>query len=60
MEMSGQLHAPAALAPGASETGIHYIEGWVGPRVGLDVMENKNFSLYRESNPDSSVVQPVT
>jgi hypothetical protein len=60
MKMSGQLHAPAALATGENETGVHYIEGWVGPRVGLDVTDNKNVSLYRESNSDSSVVQPVT
>jgi hypothetical protein len=31
MEVSGQLHAPAALP-----SGIHWIGGWVGLRVGLD------------------------
>jgi hypothetical protein len=30
MEASGQLHAP----------GTHWIGGWVGPRAGLDAVEN--------------------
>jgi len=33
MEVSGQLHALAALT-----LGTHWIGGWVGPRVVLDVM----------------------
>jgi len=36
MEVSGQLHAPAALSPGESTHGTHWIGGWVGPRSGLD------------------------
>jgi hypothetical protein len=36
MEVSGQLHAAAALPPG-----IHWIGGWVGPRVGVDVGETR-------------------
>jgi len=33
--MGGQRHAPAALTPG-KRPGAHCIEGWVGPRAGLD------------------------
>jgi hypothetical protein len=37
MGVSGQHHAPRrALPPGEREPGIHWIGGWVGPRVGLD------------------------
>jgi hypothetical protein len=40
MEVSGQLHAPAALRPG-KVSGSHCIGGWMGPRAGLDVTEKK-------------------
>jgi len=33
MEVSGQLHAPAALHAGGRAPGIHWIGGWVGPRT---------------------------
>jgi hypothetical protein len=59
MEVSGQLHAPAALPAGKVPTGTYCIGGRVGSRAGLDVMEKRQISrLYRESKPDSSVVQP--
>jgi hypothetical protein len=35
MKVGGQFHAPAALPPG-KRPGTHCIEGWVGPRAGLD------------------------
>jgi len=35
MEVSGQLHAPAALPP-EKIPGAHWIEGWMDPRAGLD------------------------
>jgi hypothetical protein len=57
MEMSVQLHVPAALPPGtnALERG-----GWVGPGAGLDAVERRTMSCpCRESNPDSSTVQSV-
>jgi hypothetical protein len=38
MGMGGQLHAPAALPPGMRPS-THCIEGWVGPRAGLDCSE---------------------
>jgi len=36
MEVSGQLHAPAALPQRAP--GSHWIGGWVGSRAGLDTV----------------------
>jgi hypothetical protein len=42
LEVSGQLHAPAALAPEKSP-GTHFIGGWVDPRAGLDDMEKWKF-----------------
>jgi hypothetical protein len=60
MEMSGQLHAPAALRPRETAPRTHCIGGCVGPRAGLDVMETWKISgPCRESNPDFSAVQPV-
>jgi hypothetical protein len=41
MEVSGQFHALAALPLGDITLGVHYIGGWVGPRVGLDVVEKR-------------------
>jgi hypothetical protein len=41
MEVSGQLHAPAALPPGERAPGTPCIGGWVGPRAGLDDMEKR-------------------
>jgi hypothetical protein len=38
MEVSGELHVPAALPKGKSP-GAHWIGGWVGPRAGLEAME---------------------
>jgi len=32
---SGQFHAPAAFIPGKEP---HWIEGWVGPRAGFDLL----------------------
>jgi len=31
--------------------GIHWIEGWVGPRAGLDAVMREIPSPYRDSNP---------
>jgi hypothetical protein len=31
MEVSGQLHAAAALSPGGIVPGTHWVGGWVGP-----------------------------
>jgi hypothetical protein len=43
LEVSGQLHAPAALPTGERVCGIRWRGGWVGPRAGLDDMEKRKF-----------------
>jgi hypothetical protein len=60
MEVSAQLHAPAALPPGKRAPGTHLIGGWVGPRAVLDaVVKRKIPSPHRESNTRTQIVQPV-
>jgi hypothetical protein len=62
MEVSGQLHAPAALSLGKAP-GIHWTGGWAGPRAVLDavvkrkiprvngkVMKQPNSYKYRACN----------
>jgi hypothetical protein len=39
MEVSFQLHTPAALPPGKEPRGTHCTGGRVGPRAGLDSVE---------------------
>jgi hypothetical protein len=41
MEVSGHLHAPAALPTGESAPGTHWMGDWVNSRVSLDNMEKK-------------------
>jgi hypothetical protein len=61
MEVSGQLHAPAALPPGGGSPGTHWIGGWVSPRAVLDaVVKRKIPSPRRESNPRTPIVQKVS
>jgi hypothetical protein len=43
LEVSGQLHAPAALTHGKTAPSTHWTGGWVGPRTGLHDMEKKTF-----------------
>jgi hypothetical protein len=60
--MSGQLHAPASLYPRGKDPppGNHWIEGWVGPKIGLtQTLEEKFCCLCRGSNLDRPVVQSV-
>jgi hypothetical protein len=60
MEVSGQLHAPAALPPKERAPGTHWIGGWVGPRAVLDaVVKRKIPNPRRESNPRTPIVQSV-
>jgi hypothetical protein len=61
MEVSGQLHAPAALPPRERAPGTHWIGGWMGPTAVLDtVVKRKIPSPRRESNLRTPIVQPVT
>jgi hypothetical protein len=42
--VSGQLHVPVALARWRGPPpGTHWVEGWVGLRVGLDAVEKRQF-----------------
>jgi hypothetical protein len=53
MEVSGQLHAQAALSPGKES--LITIGGWVDPRDGLGaVVKRKIPSTCRDSNSRSS------
>jgi hypothetical protein len=42
LEVSGQLHTPAALPPGRI-SGTHWIGGWVDPIAGLDDVKKRKF-----------------
>jgi hypothetical protein len=54
MEVSGQLHAPAALPPGKEQ------EDRVGPRAILDVVAKRKISSpLQESNPRTLIVQTI-
>jgi hypothetical protein len=60
MEVSGQIHAPAALPPRERDPGTHWVVGWVGPGAILDaVVKRKIPSSLRESNPVTPIVHPV-
>ena len=58
MEVSGELHAPAALPPGKYFRTTHRIGGWVGPRAGLDGFGEKK-SLFSIPEFEPRTVQPV-
>jgi hypothetical protein len=58
MEVSGQLHAPAAYLQGKSP-GTHWIGGWMGPRAVLGAVVKRISSSRRESNPRTPIVKPV-
>jgi hypothetical protein len=60
MEVSDQLYAPAALPPRERAPGIHWIEGWVGPRAVLDAVVKRKIPIpRRESSLRTPIVQPV-
>jgi hypothetical protein len=48
MEVSGQLHAPAALSPGKDTIGTHWIGGWVGPTALLDAVVKRKIPSPRK------------
>jgi hypothetical protein len=43
MEVSGQLHSPAGLTPRETPRGNNCVRGWMSPRTGLNVIENKKY-----------------
>jgi hypothetical protein len=52
MEVSGQLHAPAALPSEKEPLGTHCIGGRVGPRAVLEAVAKRKIpSPHQESNP---------
>jgi hypothetical protein len=60
MEVSVQLHAPAALPAGKEPLVTHWIGGWVGPRAVLDAMMKRKIPIpRRESNPRTPIIQSV-
>jgi hypothetical protein len=46
MEVSGQLHALAALPPRETAPDTHWIGGWVGPRAVLDVVVKRKIPRF--------------
>jgi hypothetical protein len=52
MEVSGQIHALAALPPGKRGPDTHWTGGWVGPRAGLDNVEKMKTLHRREAITD--------
>jgi hypothetical protein len=50
---------PGQFTSGERALGIHWIGGWVGPRVGLDDMEEWKFLPHRDSNSEPLVIQPI-
>jgi hypothetical protein len=59
MEVSCQLHPPAALLLGERASGTQWIGVWIGLRAELDAVEEKISYLFLVSNLDSRVVQLV-
>jgi hypothetical protein len=60
MEVSGQLHSPAALPPRERAPGTHWMGGCADARAVLDsVVKRKITSPHRETNPRNPVFQPV-
>jgi len=45
MEVSGHLHDPVAVAP-VGKPSTRWIEGWVGPRADLGVLEKRISEFY--------------
>jgi hypothetical protein len=57
MEVSGYLHATNALTLGERAL----IQGWMGPRASLDVLEGRNISCPDQKlNPDCTAYSLVT
>jgi hypothetical protein len=60
MEVSGQLHTPAALPPGKESLNTRWIGGWVDTRAVLDaVVKRKIPNPRRESSPRTPIVQSI-
>jgi hypothetical protein len=61
MDVGGQFSCPIHFTHRERTTNIHGIEGWVGPRVNLDVeARRKSPSSCQESNPTHPAQSLVT
>jgi len=61
MEVSDQLHAPAALPPWERAPGTHWIGGCGGSRTGLDaVVKRKIPSPCRDSNIYTNSIMDIS
>ena len=59
MEASNQLHALTALCQGKEHPSSHFIRGWVGHKVGLNILELRNIShLHWELKSGPSSQEP--
>ena len=54
MKVNSQLHAPATVSSEEKIRGIHWTEGWVGLRVGLDGVGEKKYILAYYAWPRTS------
>jgi hypothetical protein len=59
LNVSGQLHVPAALTPEESTPGTHWIRGWVDPRVSLDDVEQRKLVTLQGLELRPSIIKPV-
>jgi hypothetical protein len=57
-ELDGELHGPAVLLTGKKAIGTHWTGGCVGPRAGLEAVENRKILLSQESNPGRLTQSP--
>jgi hypothetical protein len=48
---------PGRFTPGERAPGYHWIGGWVGPRAGLNDLEERQILPLRDSNSKPSLVQ---
>jgi hypothetical protein len=45
MEVSGKIHASAALCRGKIVPNVHWLGGWVGTRAGMETVKRKILPL---------------
>jgi hypothetical protein len=58
---SDMPHARAAISSGETSPSTHCIGGWVDPTASPDDIDKRKISFpYRQSNPDSSVIHPIS
>jgi hypothetical protein len=51
---------PLSLYPQGKSHGTHWIRGWMGPRVILDMVVKRKFpSPHQKSNPRTPITQPI-